>query len=249
MTHTSTEQESSAFLPCPFCGGRSEFNEHDELCYFTKFAELKAKPASADLTPMLELFEAWNRRAPVNKQDHTERNLEMEVAKERTTRQAAQAEVAELKGRIARAGVEQLRAVREAVLQEREACAKACDGMEVNRDWVPGSLWGNIRGEMAAAIRARGEPEQPALPYHPAMMSEIINMADEIAICSSADSKEFDHDGLLRFAAMVQANEREACAQVCESQAGTASMFASSRDAKTHAAAAKSFAAAIRARP
>lgn len=42
--------------------------------------------------------------------------------------------------------------------------------------------------------------------------------------------------------------EREACAQVCESQAGTASMFASSRDAKTHAAAAKSFAAAIRAK-
>src|SRR5574344_456654 len=65
--------------------------------------------------------------------------------------------------------------VREAVLQEREACAKACEGMEANRDWVPGSLWGNIRSEMAAAIRARGEPEQPALPYHPAMMSEIIN--------------------------------------------------------------------------
>lgn len=49
----------------------------------------------------------------------------------------------------------QSRAVREAVLQEREACAKACEGLEANRDWVPGSLWGNIRGEMAAAIRAR----------------------------------------------------------------------------------------------
>lgn len=42
--------------------------------------------------------------------------------------------------------------------------------------------------------------------------------------------------------------EREACAQVCESLIGTASMFASSRDAKTHAAAAKDCAAAIRAR-
>ena len=42
--------------------------------------------------------------------------------------------------------------------------------------------------------------------------------------------------------------EREACSQVCESLTGTASMFASSRDAKTHAAAAKDCAAAIRAR-
>lgn len=42
--------------------------------------------------------------------------------------------------------------------------------------------------------------------------------------------------------------EREACAQVCESLIGTASMFVSSRDAKTHAAAAKDCAAAIRAR-
>ena len=39
-------------------------------------------------------------------------------------RQAAQAEVAELKERIARAGVEHRRAVREAVLEEREACAQ-----------------------------------------------------------------------------------------------------------------------------
>ena len=43
---------------------------------------------------------------------------------------------------------------------------------------------------------------------------EIIKMADEIAICSSADHKEFDHDGLLLFVAMVQAEERGACAQV-----------------------------------
>ena len=157
------------------------------------------------------------------------------AAKERAARHAAQAEVVALKERIARAGVEQRRAVREAVLAEREECAKVCDELV-------------SANACACQIRARGEPEQPALPYHPAMMSEIINMADEIAICFSADSKEFDHDGLLRFAAMVQANEREACAQVCESQAGTASMFASSRDAKTHAAAAKSFAAAIRAR-
>ena len=63
-------------------------------------------------------------------------SAEQEVAKERAARQAAQVEVAELKGRLARAGIEQ----RRAVLEEREACAKACEGMEANRDWVPGSL-------------------------------------------------------------------------------------------------------------
>lgn len=42
-----------------------------------------------------------------------------------------------------------------AAAKEREACAKACEGLEANRDWVPGSLWGNIRSEMAASIRAR----------------------------------------------------------------------------------------------
>ena len=85
----------------------------------------------------------------------THKSAEQEVAKERAARKAAQEELAELKERIARAGVEQRRAVREAVLEEREACAKACEGLEANRDWVPGSLWGNIRSEMAAAIRAR----------------------------------------------------------------------------------------------
>ena len=81
----------------------------------------------------------------------TRTSTEQEVAKERAARQAAQEEVVELKERIARAGVEQ----RRAVLEERAACAKACEGLEANRDWVPGSLWGNIRSEMAAAIRAR----------------------------------------------------------------------------------------------
>jgi len=38
---------------------------------------------------------------------------------------------------------------------EREACAKVSEGFPENRTWVPGSLWGNIRSEVAAAIRAR----------------------------------------------------------------------------------------------
>ena len=52
---------------------------------------------------------------------------DQEVAKERAARQAAQEEAVDLKERIARAGVEQRRAVREAVLEEREECAKVCD--------------------------------------------------------------------------------------------------------------------------
>ena len=45
------------------------------------------------------------------------------AAKERTARQAAQAEVVELKERIARAGVEHRRALHEALQQERDALA------------------------------------------------------------------------------------------------------------------------------
>lgn len=37
---------------------------------------------------------------------------------------------------------------------ERERCAKIAEGFLSNRDWVPGSLWGNIRNEIAAAIRS-----------------------------------------------------------------------------------------------
>ena len=76
-------------------------------------------------------------------------SADQEVATERAARQKAQAEVAELKERIARAGVEQRRAVREALQQEREACAKVCD--EVG-DKMGGSVGAY---DCAAAIRAR----------------------------------------------------------------------------------------------
>lgn len=72
-----------------------------------------------------------------------------DVSKERAARQAAQVEVAELKGRIARAGVEQRRAVREAVLAEREAC------VEIVEDGFFGDEPGDLNYEIAAAIRAR----------------------------------------------------------------------------------------------
>ena len=82
-------------------------------------------------------------------------SADQEVATERAARKKAQEEVVALKERIARAGVEYRRALHEALQQEREVCAQVCEGFPANRDWVPGSLWGNIRKEIAAAIRAR----------------------------------------------------------------------------------------------
>lgn len=75
-------------------------------------------------------------------------SAEQEVAKERAARQAAQVEVAELKGRIARAGIERCRAV----LEEREACAKVCDPKPGIR-YSPNAQ--SVRQQCAAAIRAR----------------------------------------------------------------------------------------------
>ena len=60
----------------------------------------------------------------------------------------AQEEVVALKERITRAGVEQ----RRAVLEEREACAKACEGMARLTAAVMGM---EIQDACAAAIRAR----------------------------------------------------------------------------------------------
>ena len=109
-----------------------------------------------------EIRHAWNAQADEHNQwdelgedEKIEWAARVTVVKERTARQAAQAEVADLKGRIARLGVEHHRALHEALQQERGACAQVAEGFPANRDWVPGSLWGNIRGEMAAAIRAR----------------------------------------------------------------------------------------------
>ena len=51
-----------------------------------------------------------------------------------------------------------------------------------------------------------------------------------------------------KVASLAKAEENEACAKACEDRAGTMSMFATTRDAKTHTAAVKGDAAAIRAR-
>lgn len=40
-----------------------------------------------------------------------------------------------------------------AIMAERERCAKVAEGFQQNRDWVPGSLYDNLRREVGAAIR------------------------------------------------------------------------------------------------
>ena len=49
---------------------------------------------------------------------------------------------------------DQLRAYGDArVAAERERCARIAEGLVQTRDWVPGSLYDNIRREVAARIR------------------------------------------------------------------------------------------------
>ena len=76
-----------------------------------------------------------------------------EVAAERAARQAAQAEVVELKERIARAGVEHRRALHEALQQEREACAQIVERNAAA--CVTHAMLRDILMSNAAAIRAR----------------------------------------------------------------------------------------------
>ena len=106
-----------------------------------------------------EIKDAWNAQADEHNQwddlgedEKIEWAASIAAAKERAARQAAQTELIELKERIARAGVEQRRAVREAVLEEREACAKVCDPQPGIR-YSPNSQ--SARQQCAAAIRAR----------------------------------------------------------------------------------------------
>ena len=100
----------------------------------------------------LEHYNDWtdNRRCTVDSKGLVRwiPSTDQEVA-ERAARQKAQEEVVFLKERIARAGVEQRRALHEALQQEREACAKVCD--EVG-DKMGGSVGAY---NCAAAIRAR----------------------------------------------------------------------------------------------
>lgn len=102
-----------------------------------------------------EIKAAWNAQADDGNRWHSlsegekiEWAASIAAAKERAARQAAQVEVAELKGRIARAGIERCRAV----LEEREACAKVCDPKPGIR-YSPNAQ--SVRQQCAAAIRAR----------------------------------------------------------------------------------------------
>ena len=81
-----------------------------------------------------EIRHAWNAQAEdgngwynLSEYEKVEWAARLGADKERAARQKAQEELVFLKERIARAGVEQRRAVREAVLEEREACAQVLE--------------------------------------------------------------------------------------------------------------------------
>lgn len=78
------------------------------------------------------------------------RFVQLATEQERAARQAAQIENEDLKARLARAGIEQ----RRAVAKEREACAKASES-QIDR-WVDDRAR-YAASECAAAIRARGQ--------------------------------------------------------------------------------------------
>ena len=106
----------------------------------------------------LEHYNDWtdNRRCTVDSKGLVRwiPSTDQEVA-ERAARQAAQAEVAELKGRIARAGVEHRRALHDAVLEEREACAQIVDRNAAACDKAHYPVLRDVLMSNAAAIRAR----------------------------------------------------------------------------------------------
>ena len=77
------------------------------------------------------------------------------AVKEREARQQAQREAEALRERIVKSGLELHRAVRDAVKEEREACAQVCD-LEAAKWLYPSH--GNAAVTVAAtAIRARQE--------------------------------------------------------------------------------------------
>ena len=81
-------------------------------------------------------------------------STDQEVA-ERAARIRAQEEAVALKERIARAGVEQRRALHEALQQEREACAQIVDRNAAAYDKAHYPVLRDVLMSNAAAIRAR----------------------------------------------------------------------------------------------
>ena len=80
---------------------------------------------------------------------------------------------------------------------------------------------------------------------------EIIAMAREARISEmgmNIDGSSYLLGLFERFAALVAAKEREACAKVCEEMTGSMSMFATRKEAVERAAIVRACARAIRAR-
>ena len=112
----------------------------------------------ADRTGLDGIAEALKEgAAAIERRDAVIKLMEGDVAAAHEARRAAQAENADLKERLARAGIEQ----RRAVTAEREACAKVCETTPWSSDieWWKRATKGEISArsahECAAAIRAR----------------------------------------------------------------------------------------------
>lgn len=80
-----------------------------------------------------------------------ERFYALAVAKEREARQQAQREAEALRERVVKSGLEQHRAVRDAIKAEREACALVAE------DWQTAIHDPRYECDCATAIRARQE--------------------------------------------------------------------------------------------
>ena len=106
----------------------------------------------------LEHYNDWtdNRRCTVDSKGLVRwiPSTDQEVA-ERAARIRAQEEAVALKERIARAGVEQRRALHEALQQEREACAQIVDRNAAACDKAHYPVLRDVLMSNAAAIRAR----------------------------------------------------------------------------------------------
>ena len=88
-----------------------------------------------------------------------ERFYALAVAKEREARQRAQREAEALRERVVKSGLELHRAVRDAVKEEREACAQLVEGASMRARFIRAGMNNeDIKPcTTAAAIRARKE--------------------------------------------------------------------------------------------
>ena len=117
-----------------------------------------------------------------------------------------------------------LKRINEAVLAEREACAKVCEDSQAPSDWnLVAVLWKECKNKLAAAIRARGASMTDDLPTP---------SAGSLLRIGSPRVKVYTADQMREFAQMAALAEREACLN-CYSPDDTAEDWADKIRART----------------